>query len=91
MHELPAAAQCTSEAVGVVTWTARCPPSADPEACLTPHALGQFFFFLLLLLLLFLVEWIYFSKRKTFDKRADVSDFFSLIFVAKMCVLLHVQ
>ena len=32
------------------------------------------------------VEWLYYSKRIIIDKRADLSEFFSLIFVGKMCV-----
>ena len=41
-----------------------------------------------MLLLLLLVEWLYYSKRIIIDKRADLTDFFSLIFVCKMCVFL---
>ena len=37
------------------------------------------------------VEWLYYSKRMFFVRWADLSDFFSLIFVGKMCVLFHVQ
>ena len=32
------------------------------------------------------VEWLYYSKRIIIDKGTDLSDFFSLIFVGKMCV-----
>ena len=31
------------------------------------------------------VEWLYFFKKK-FEKKADLSEFFSLMFVGKMCV-----
>ena len=32
------------------------------------------------------VEWLYYSKRIIIVRWADLSDFFSLIFVGKMCV-----
>ena len=32
------------------------------------------------------VEWLYYSKRIIFVRWADLSDFFSFIFVGKMCV-----
>ena len=32
------------------------------------------------------VEWLYYSKRIIIVRSADLSDFFSLIFVCKMCV-----
>ena len=32
------------------------------------------------------LEWLYYSKRIIIDKRADLSDLFSFIFVGKMCV-----
>ena len=49
---------------------------------------------LLLLLLLFcrfvlvVVEWLHYSKRIIISKRADFSEYFSLIFVGKMCVFI---
>ena len=32
------------------------------------------------------VEWLYYSERIIIDEGADLSEFFSLIFVSKMCV-----
>ena len=37
------------------------------------------------------VEWLYYSKTVIIVRGADLSEFFSLIFVGKMCVLFHVQ
>ena len=34
----------------------------------------------------FAVEWLYYSKRIIIVRWADLSDFYSLIFVGKMCV-----
>ena len=36
-------------------------------------------------------EWLYYSKRIIIVRWADLSDYFSFIFVGKMWVLFHVQ
>ena len=36
-------------------------------------------------------DWLYYSKRIIVVRSADLSEFFSLIFVGEMCVLFHVQ
>ena len=40
----------------------------------------------IVLLLLLCVEWLYYSRKIIIVRWADLSDFFSLIFVGKMCV-----
>ena len=42
--------------------------------------------FVVVFVVVVFVEWLYYSKRIIIVRWADLSDFFSLIFVCKMCV-----